>query len=234
MLVSDLAERTGTSVRTIRYYQAIGALPPPERKGRDAVYGEQHAERLKLITDLKERGLRLNAITELLATARHGELDEWLGLGDVLEQPWSDDKPELLSEAELEARLAELPDMAPATATDQLVAAGIVERRSDTSPVVYLVPSSALLDVALAWGKAGLDLEAGARLQAVVREHVRAMADEVVARFTEEVSFQQLSERGPAALAELLQQTKPLMKRTVDIVLAHEMERATRSVIPTD
>ena len=230
MLVSDLAERTGTSIRTIRYYQAIGALPPPERKGRDAVYGEQHAERLKLITDLQARGLRLNAITELLATARHGELDEWLGLGDVLEQPWSDDKPELLSEAALDERLADLP----AGARDQLVGAGIVERRADTSPVVYFVPSSALLEVALGWGKAGLDLEAGARLQSVVREHVKAMADEVVTRFTEEVSFQHLSERGPAALAQLLQETKPLMKRTVDIVLAHEMERATRAVLPTE
>ena len=230
MLVADLAERTGTSVRTIRYYQAIGALPPPERKGRDAVYGEQHAERLKLITDLQARGLRLNAITELLATARHGEIDEWLGLGDVLEQPWSDDKPELLSEAELDRRLADLP----VTAKDQLVAAGIVERRADTSPVVYFVPSSALLDVAVAWGKAGLDLEAGARLQAVVRGHVQAMADDVVTRFTDEVSVQHLTERGPAALAELLQQTKPLMKRTVEILLAHEMERATRAVLPTE
>ena len=69
--MDELAERTGVSVDTIRYYQGRGLLPPPTRRGRIAHYGREHLERLERIRDLQGRGLSLAAIGRLLT----GELD---------------------------------------------------------------------------------------------------------------------------------------------------------------
>jgi DNA-binding transcriptional MerR regulator len=69
--VEELAARAGVSVDTIRFYQARGLLEPPERRGRVGVYSERHAERLRRIRDLKEKGLTLATIKLVLA----GDLD---------------------------------------------------------------------------------------------------------------------------------------------------------------
>ena len=49
---------------------ASGALMPPEIRGRVAYYGPAHVERLKLIAQLQDRGLRIDAIRDLLGEHR--------------------------------------------------------------------------------------------------------------------------------------------------------------------
>ncbi len=69
--IGELAERAGVTPRTIRYYTAEGLLPPPDTRGRYALYGEDHVLRLQLITRLKEAYLPLTEIKariEQLAT----------------------------------------------------------------------------------------------------------------------------------------------------------------------
>ena len=61
------------SRRTIRFYQSRGALMSPEIRGRVAYYGPAHAERLKLIAQLQDRGLRIDAIRDLLVSIDRGE-----------------------------------------------------------------------------------------------------------------------------------------------------------------
>ena len=62
MRISDLAKRTGASVRTIRYYIEEGLLPQPERKGPQTDYGSEYIVRLKLIQELKKAFLPLAEI----------------------------------------------------------------------------------------------------------------------------------------------------------------------------
>jgi DNA-binding transcriptional MerR regulator len=69
--VEDLAERAGTSIDTIRFYQKRRLLDPPEKVGRVGVYGEAHVERLERIRDLRRLGLTLALIERVL----HGDLD---------------------------------------------------------------------------------------------------------------------------------------------------------------
>ena len=69
--VEDLASSTSTSVDTIRFYQKRRLLPPPEREGRLAWYGEEHVARLGRIRDLQRQGFSLAVIRRLL----DGELD---------------------------------------------------------------------------------------------------------------------------------------------------------------
>lgn len=64
--VDELAARAGTSVDTVRYYQARGLLEPPARRGRAALYGDEHLDRLRRIRSLKDKGFSLASIERVL------------------------------------------------------------------------------------------------------------------------------------------------------------------------
>jgi DNA-binding transcriptional MerR regulator len=64
--VEQLAGACDVSVDTVRYYQAKGLLPQPEREGRVAWYGEEHVERIRAVRGLQRQGLTLAAIRRVL------------------------------------------------------------------------------------------------------------------------------------------------------------------------
>jgi DNA-binding transcriptional MerR regulator len=225
LTVNELAERSGASVRTIRFYQSEGLLPAPERRGREVRYGDEHVARLDAIAELQGRGLRLNAIADLLRDAGGdaAAAGDWLGLGMRLAEPWSEDEPVLLGEAELAARLD-----GHDVAVDDLVRAGLVERtRADR----YLVASPGLLEVALQLVALGIDLDTAADLRRLLEARLSALAGELVTEFTQRFSLAHLAEAGPAALTELLEALQPVTGRSVDLIFAHEMERAQRALL---
>jgi len=66
--IGEVAERTGTTPRTIRYYEEIGLLPSPEghEKGRHRTYGEADVQRLEELLRLRELlGVSLEELKEL-------------------------------------------------------------------------------------------------------------------------------------------------------------------------
>jgi len=70
--VEQLAAECEVSVDTVRYYQSRGLLPVPDREGRVAWYGPEHAERIRRIRRLQGKGLTLAAIGRVI----RGELGE--------------------------------------------------------------------------------------------------------------------------------------------------------------
>jgi DNA-binding transcriptional MerR regulator len=64
--VEQLASSCAVSVDTVRYYQSRGLLPQPEREGRVAWYGPEHAERIRQIRSLQKKGLTLAAIRRVV------------------------------------------------------------------------------------------------------------------------------------------------------------------------
>jgi len=66
--IDELARDFALPVSTLRMYQHRGLLPAPERRGRVAYYGDDHADRLRMLIALQERGFSLAAIKELLDT----------------------------------------------------------------------------------------------------------------------------------------------------------------------
>jgi DNA-binding transcriptional MerR regulator len=64
--VEELARAAGVGVDTIRFYQARGILPAPERRGRIAIYTDDHLERMRRIRSLNRQGLTLEAAARVL------------------------------------------------------------------------------------------------------------------------------------------------------------------------
>ena len=76
--ISELAAKTGVSVRTIRYYIEEGLLPQPEIRGKYAVFNEAYLDRLELIKRLKDSYLPLKEIRTLLNTMTEEEIVNYL------------------------------------------------------------------------------------------------------------------------------------------------------------
>jgi len=66
LTLAELAEKTGCPQRTIRFYIARGLLPPPNKAGRGASYGEEHLRRIGEIRQLQSKGLTLAEISRKL------------------------------------------------------------------------------------------------------------------------------------------------------------------------
>jgi DNA-binding transcriptional MerR regulator len=64
--LSELAQETGLSPRTIRYYISRGLLAGPLVAGRGAAYGADHLARLRAIQQLQAGGAMLSEIARLL------------------------------------------------------------------------------------------------------------------------------------------------------------------------
>jgi DNA-binding transcriptional MerR regulator len=65
--VAELADAADVGVDTIRFYQARGLIPAPERRGRFAIYSTDHLERIRRIRALLDSGFSLAQIRKLQA-----------------------------------------------------------------------------------------------------------------------------------------------------------------------
>ena len=84
MRIGEVAERTGTTPRTIRYYEEIGLLPIAggRQPGAHRTYAETDVERLAELLRLKDLlGLSLEELRELVEAegARAALRREWQG-----------------------------------------------------------------------------------------------------------------------------------------------------------
>lgn len=65
--IGELAQRAGVSHRTIHYYERMGLLRPAERQGVGyRYYDEQAVQRLEKIAALKNLGLSLDEIVQVI------------------------------------------------------------------------------------------------------------------------------------------------------------------------
>lgn len=65
--ISKVAEMTGVSSHTLRYYEKIGLLPSPDRKtGGIRQYTEQEVDFITFLHSLKKTGMSLEEIAEFV------------------------------------------------------------------------------------------------------------------------------------------------------------------------
>ncbi|CAN5307892.1 hypothetical protein BH09GEM1_BH09GEM1_18440 [soil metagenome] len=67
--LTELADRAGVSIRTVRYYIQQGLLTKPEARGPGAHYTEEHLDRLLLIKRLQREHLPLAEIRRVLESS---------------------------------------------------------------------------------------------------------------------------------------------------------------------
>ena len=74
LLIGDVAERTGLSAPTIRYYESIGLLTRPARSATGyRRYTETTVEELRFIRKAQALGFTLEEIGQILQLSRSGE-----------------------------------------------------------------------------------------------------------------------------------------------------------------
>ncbi|MEV0121761.1 MerR family transcriptional regulator [Streptomyces sp. NPDC050703] len=223
--IEDLAHHSGTTVRTIRAYQDRGLLPRPERRGRANVYGEAHLARLRQIAGLLDRGYTLASIKELLEAWDAGRgLGGVLGLAVEVDGPWTDERADRISRAELDAAFGGVPDE---EAVAEAVALGVLEPISGREDE-FLVPSPQELAVAVELHAAGVPLSAISRHLRELRGQVEHIACRFLEFTTEHVFARCLGNHPPneadaTEAADLVRRLWPLAQQSVDAELARAM-----------
>jgi DNA-binding transcriptional MerR regulator len=220
--IDELAAVAGLPSRTIRFYQSRGALMGPEIRGRVAYYGPVHVERLKLIAQLQDRGLRIDAIRDLLSSIDRGEVDlaEWLGVEQEVQSSWANDQPRTVSEAEL----YELAGTRRAGLIGELVRVRLVERHGD----VFFLHSPALLGVAMKLHAVGVDLETAAAAFTTLRKRMAGAAEDLVEFFVSRADEGAIEF---ADVAKLFQELRPTGIEAVRVIFGREMERELRKLL---
>ena len=221
LTIDELSIATKVPSRTIRFYQSRGALMPPEIKGRVAFYGQAHIDRLKLIAQLQDRGLRIDAIRDLLASIDRGELDlaEWLGVEQQVQAPWANDQPRTATEEELYTLAG---SRRPGLLAD-LQRSRLVERHGE----VYLVRSPALLAVAMKLEASGVGLDTAVAASTVVRKHVARMASDLVEHFVKSATQGEIA---PRDLGKVFEALRSLGTEAVRVIFGRAMERELRKL----
>jgi DNA-binding transcriptional MerR regulator len=70
--IGELAERTGRSVHTIRWYEQQGLLPPVPRLGTHRIYSNRHVQWLELMERLRGSGMSVAELRRYTALAQRG------------------------------------------------------------------------------------------------------------------------------------------------------------------
>jgi MerR family transcriptional regulator, copper efflux regulator len=72
MRIGALAERTGTTVPTIRFYEKVGLLRPAARRGGQRSFDNEHVHRLGFIRRCREFDFSIPEIRALLSLMQTG------------------------------------------------------------------------------------------------------------------------------------------------------------------
>ena len=70
--IGEIARSLGISQRTIRYYEELGFIQPSRSEGRFRVYAQSEVDRLKIVLLLKDLGMSLDDIRNLLNICERG------------------------------------------------------------------------------------------------------------------------------------------------------------------
>jgi DNA-binding transcriptional MerR regulator len=232
--VEQLAAACGVSVDTVRYYQSLGLLPPPEREGRVAWYGPPHAERIRGVRALQKKGLTLAAVKRVVQ-GELGRADTDLAAAVAAERGAADTE-ELLTLEEFANRSG-----VPASLIQAVEREGVPFGRRVDGEERYTAGDIEIVRVALRLLEFGLPL---ADLLVLAREanaSMRGLAERAVELFDERVrkpirdtasSDEAAAEQMVAAFRELLPAVTQLVSHHFRRVLLEAAEAHVEGIAP--
>ncbi len=229
--IDQLSQHTGVPGRTIRFYQSQGVLPSPRRQGRLAFYDDDHVKRLHLIAELRDKGLRLDAIRDALEQLESGSdsLHHWLGLSDRFTDSWAEDRPVLMSTDELGARYGGLRRGLLA----DLEAIRLIRREGSGVRPSYLVQSLTFVDNIVMLEGVGVEMSVAVQAALKIRGAMSVLVDELVADFVTYFRDDLLAggPDGPDRVVKAVQQLRPAGIDTLRITFGEEVDRAIRGLV---
>ncbi|KAA2264912.1 MerR family transcriptional regulator [Solihabitans fulvus] len=229
LTVDELAARTGTTVRTVRFYTSRGLLPPPRLRGRVGLYGPEHVGRLELIRHLQGLGFTLAAIEAQLARIPADTTAAELALRSALFAPWLPDRPERLDRAELDRRAGRRLDEAEVALLGEL---GVL---ADVGPEQVELASAAMLSVGLRMLALPLRRESLLRARDIVARHTSVLAEELRELFDQEVLRPYRErDRSTEQVRDVLERLRPLTIQALVTAFQQAMDRSIRDSLPTD
>lgn len=145
--IGELARTARTTAPTVRYYEQVGLLPPPDRKGTQRRYTEDDVRRLMFVRRCRDLGFSL-AQTRLLVTLSREAGRPCMEARDVAQEHLASVRNRLRELHELERRIADVIEAADATCTGGSVADCPVldEMSRDTGPFAEIDASAANLE----------------------------------------------------------------------------------------
>ncbi|MFD0000477.1 MerR family transcriptional regulator [Nocardia sp. NPDC127526] len=217
---TQLAELSGVPARTIRYYHSLGVLPKPGRAGKEAVYTDEHLDRLTAIAAMQARGLRLEAIREVFEaeTARDGD---WRAVFDPRYSDPSDAPVTVTDEG-----LSDLLGDRRTDILDELLAEGYLHR----TPAGWHIPEPAMLTGALVLYDVGTDIALSGTLRKLIRTHIAALADDMVRAFREAATTSYGGEDIDIDLDRFRDRFRAAAREVGGATLVAEIERAAREL----
>jgi DNA-binding transcriptional MerR regulator len=226
LTIDQLAERTGVSVRTIRFYAGRGLLPAPQLRGRTGLYGPGHLARLELVCELSALGFTLAAIEAQLSRLPVDAGADELALHRALLTPWLPEQIEELTVADLTRRAGRPLRPSDLDALEEL---GVISRLDGD---IVRLHGPAMLGQGLDMLDSGLPAETWRRAHAIIERHTTALAEDLMAMFQQEV-LQPYRDRGRPAderarLAAALAHLKPITVRGVVTAFGRAVNRTIR------
>jgi hypothetical protein len=149
---------------------------------------------------------------------------EWLGIDATLSAPWSDDRPRIVERDEL----TELTGDRRAGLLAELQDAGYVQPGDGGT---WLVPSPALLGLALQLHDAGVDIDLTGELRDLLRRRLAKAVDDAVKLVVGRTGTGFAGNATPEEVAIAIGALRPVARETTSLILAQEVERALRHLV---
>ena len=175
--VEDLALKAGISVDTIRYYQGLDLISPPQQNGRRAIYDDEHLSRLDEIKKLALEGFSLRQISLLKGKTLDGSTSE--DLKHLVEE---DSKARSLSRPEVAAK-AGVPEGLVVLLCDN----GLLQPVFNDEEPLFDENSVSMVQAGVAIANAGIPLEELVSLAQYHSSNVEEVVDRAIDLFEEHV-----------------------------------------------
>ncbi|HEX6230532.1 MAG TPA: MerR family transcriptional regulator [Actinomycetota bacterium] len=214
--VEQLAAACDVSVDTVRYYQSRGLLPQPEREGRVAWYGAEHARRIQEVRSLQRRGLTLAAVKRLL-DGGPGRADS--DLAAAVAAARGDADPEELLPLERFAQRSGVP----ASLIQAVQREGIQLGRRVDGDVRYTTADIDMVRAALRLLEFGLPVGELLSLARDTHDAMVSLADRAVELFDEHVRrpIRDTADSDEAAAEQLVEAFDTLLPAVTNLVANH-------------
>ncbi|WP_019653000.1 MerR family transcriptional regulator [Variovorax atrisoli] len=223
--VEELAAHTGVTVRNIRAYTTAGLLPPPRLRGRLGLYGDEHAQRLALIRELRDQGFGIEAIRRIFDRAPASAWRDLVAVArSVSGSLFAEEKPVVVSADALAAKWK--GQMTPALLA-RATKAGLMRELPD-GQVQMLSP--ALGQIAEQLAALGLPLEEAIRMQETMARTLRTVARHWLRALADNLLSSDAIDAGRAT--QLLEQARGLATGAVQaafpVILQQELDALLR------